>query len=315
MVHRNKLNNHHHQGKKMKKRLLLLFTFTLIFTIPQTLLAGKNHHYENGVEGIKGGSVPPPGFYYKMYNVYYTADEVTDANGNDMNAGFDVDVFATANRFIWVTNKKILGANLFMDATIPLVYTDIAITALGVDDDKFGLGDICIEPFGLAWHGPRFDAAIGLAAYLPTGSYDPTEAASPGKGFYSGMATLGGTLYLDQARTWSLSILSRYEIHSDQEDRDFTPGDDFHFEWGVGKAFAKTWEAGISGYCQWQVSDDSGADATTPSVHDQIYAAGPEISVFIPRFKMFLSLRSLFEFEAEDRPEGNMTVLTLTKIF
>ncbi len=279
------------------------------------MLAGANNHYNNGIEGIKGGSVPPPGVYYKMYNVFYTADDSKGPNGNDQNICFDLDVFAVANRFIWVTNKKFLGADFFMDATIPLVYTDISISAAGVDDDEFGLGDICIEPIGLAWHGPRFDAAVSQAFYLPTGSYDPSEAASPGKGFWTSMTTLGGTLYLDQAKTWSLSILGRYEIHSEQDDRDFTPGDDFHFEWGVGKAFAKTWEAGIAGYCQWQVSDDSGTDAANPKYKDQVYAAGPEISVFIPQFKMFLSLRSLFEFEAEDRPEGNTTVLTLTKIF
>lgn len=299
----------------MKNRFAILLAIILMLALPHVLLAGTNSHYTNGVEGIKGGSVPPPGFYYKMYNVYYSADELKGPDGNEQNFGFDVDVAAVANRFIWVTDKKFLGADVFMDATIPLVYTDISITAAGVADDEFGLGDLCIEPIGLAWHGPRFDAAVSLAAYLPTGSYDPLQAASPGKGFYTGMATLGGTLYLDHAKTWSLSILSRYEIHSDQDDRDFTPGDDFHFEWGMGKAFAKTWEAGIAGYCQWQVTDDSGVDATTTGDHDQIYGAGPEISVFIPKFKMFLSLRSLFEFEAEDRSEGNTTVLTLTKIF
>ncbi|WDP89883.1 MAG: transporter [Desulfobacter sp.] len=299
----------------MRKRSAALLALVFILALPQLLLATGNNHYTNGIEGIKGGSVPPPGVYYKMYNVFYTADSLMDQNGNDLNNGFEVDVFAMANRFVWVTKTKILGGDYFMDATIPFVYTDFSISAAGIYDDEFGLGDICIEPFGIAWHGPRFDAAISQAVYLPTGSFDPAEPASPGKGFWTSMTTLGGTLYLDTAKTLSLSLLARYEIHSDQEDRDYTPGDDFHFEWGIGKAFAKVWEAGISGYCQWQVSDDSGAAATNPGTHDQIYAAGPEISVFIPTFKMFLSLRSLFEFETEDRSEGNTTVLTLTKIF
>jgi len=299
----------------MKKRFAVLLAMVLTLALPHVLMAGANTHYVNGVEGVKGGSVPPPGVYYKMYNVYYTADDLKGPEGNDQNIGFDVDVFAVANRFIWVTGKKFLGADYFMDATIPLVYTDFSITAANINDDEFGLGDICIEPFGLAWHGQRFDAAVSQAFYLPTGSYDPMEPASPGKGYWSSMTTLGGTLYLDQERTWSLSVLARYEIHSDQENRDFTPGDDFHFEWGVGKSFSKTWEAGLAGYCQWQISDDSGANASNPKHKDQIYAAGPEVSVFIPQFKMFLSLRSLFEFEAEDRSEGNTTVLTLTKIF
>lgn len=285
----------------------------LAVIMPGLLFAGANTHYVNGLEGIKGGTVPPPGLYYKMYNVAYNADELMDQNGNEVPNGFDLTVYANAHRFIWVTDKKFLGADVFMDATIPLLYTDFSVT--GFDDDEFGLGDICIEPLGLSWHGSNFDAAVALSAYIPTGDYDLAEPASPGKGYWTGMATFGGTLYFDTQKTWSLSLLGRYEIHTDQEDRDFTPGDDFHFEWGIGKSFAKIWEAGISGYCQWQVTDDSGTAAVTPDVHDQVYAAGPEISVFIPPAKMFLSLRSLFEFEAEDRPEGNTTVLTLTKIF
>ena len=299
----------------MKKVFGFLLILLAVAATPGLLFAGANNHYVNGVEGIKGASVPPPGFYYKMYNVLYTADEFPDQNGNKQSIGFDATIYAMANRFIWVTNKKILGADFFMDATIPLVYTDISITATGVNDDKFGLGDINIEPLGLSWHGAQYDAAFGLSAYLPTGSYDQSRAASPGKDFWTGMATLGGTVYFDTAKTWSSSLLGRYEIHSDHDDKDFTAGDDFHFEWGIGKSFAKVWEIGIAGYCQWQVTDDKGSIVTTPDVHDQVYAAGPEISVFIPQVKMFASLRSLFEFEAEDRPQGNTTVLTFTKIF
>jgi hypothetical protein len=50
-------------------------------------------------------------------------------------------------------------------------------------------------------------------------------------------------------------------------------------------------------------------------VHDRVFAVGPEVSVFIPPAKSFLSLRSLWEFEAKDRTEGQVTALTLTKAF
>ena len=93
------------------------------------------------------------------------------------------------------------------------------------------------------------------------------------------------------------------------------PGNDFHFEWGIGKTLAKIWDVGLAGYCQWQVTDDSGSDARDKSVHDRIFAVGPEVSVFIPAAKSFLSLRSLWEFEAKDRTEGQVIALTLTRAF
>jgi len=161
------------------------------------------NHYVNGVEGIKAATVPPPGLYYRMYNVFYNADTIYK-DGHEWDIDFDVSVYAMVNRLIWVTEKKFLGADFFMDIVIPLVYTDIEIGAFG--DDEFGLGDINIEPFGLSWHGPRYDAAFGLSLFIPTGDYDRTEPASPGRDMWTGMLTLGGTYYLDAEKTWSASI-------------------------------------------------------------------------------------------------------------
>jgi hypothetical protein len=46
-----------------------------------------------------------------------------------------------------------------------------------------------------------------------------------------------------------------------------------------------------------------------------VYAIGPEISTFIPDMSLIFSLRALWEFGAEDRSEGSMMTMTLTKIF
>jgi len=277
--------------------------------------AGESGHYVHGVEGLKAATLPPPGFYYKMYVAYYSADKVMDQDGNEYSFDFDVNLFALVNRFIWITDHKILGGNYFMDAVIPLLNTDIKHGALGFDDSRFGLSDINIEPFGIAWHGSRYDAAFGLSVYVPTGDYDQANLASPGKDFWTGMLTLGGTYYFDEQKTWAGSILGRYEVHSEKGDKDITPGNDFHFEWGLSKTLAKFWDVGLAGYCQWQVTDDSGSEATFTDVHDQVYAIGPEVSVFCPSVKMIFSLRSQWEFDAVDRSEGQMTTLTITKIF
>ena len=298
------------------KVVVLLCTIGLVAVLLGGVSAGETGHYVNGVEGIKAATLPPPGFYYRLYNVFYNADALMDANGEELDVGFDLGVYAMANRFIWITNKKILGADFGADIIIPLVYTDVEIGAMGVADDKFGLGDVAVEPFVLSWHGPRYDGSFGLAAYIPTGDYAVNDPASPGKDFWTGMITLGGTIYFDAAKTWSASILSRYEIHSEKNDTDVTPGNDLHFEWGLGKTLAKIWDVGVAGYCHWQVTDDSGSDVVGDrGDHDRVYAVGPEVAVFVSPVTLFLSLRSEWEFEAVDRPEGNVTTLTITKPF
>ncbi len=301
----------------MRKKVWAVL-LVLVFTgmTAGVAVCGETGHYVPGVEGIKGASVPPPGFYYKMYNAFYTADEVTDADGNDLNIDFDVSVYAMVNRFIWVSDYKILGGDYTADILIPLIYTDVEIGAMGLEDDEFGLGDICIEPFVISWHGKSWDAVLGAGFFIPTGHYDPDEPASPGKDHWGGIFTLGGTYYLDPQKTWSASILSRYEIHGEKDDVDVTPGDNFLFEWGVAKTLNKIWDVGITGYCAWQITDDEGDDVTwDEGDHDQAYAIGPEVSVFLPAYKSFLSLRGLMEFEVEDRSEGSIFTLTLTKIF
>ena len=297
------------------KKLLLATAMATFVMMGSAALAGSGH-YVSGVEGIKAATLPPEGIYWRMYNVLYTADDLRDKNGKEVDVDFDVNVYALVNRLVYSSGIELLGANLVADICVPLVYTDISMKAGGMtlfDDNEFGLGDILIEPAILAWHGPRYDAALGVGVYLPTGSFDADEPASPGKGFWTGMLTAGATFYFDEAKTWSISALSRYEIHSEQEDTDITYGNDFHFEWGLGKTLAKTWDVGLAGYCRWQLTDDSGPGTTND--REEAYAIGPEVSVFMPEWGLGVSMRSLWEFENKVNSQGNVTTLMIMKAF
>ncbi|MBF0445030.1 MAG: transporter [Magnetococcales bacterium] len=278
--------------------------------------SGEQGHYVHGVEGLKAASVPPPGYYVRWYNALYTANKLADQNGDASNVGLDLEVFATVPRFVWITNKKILGADYGMNLIVPFINTDIQITAAGVNQQSFAMGDIFVEPLLLAWHGKQWDAAFGLGWNLPIGEYSTADSSSAGKDFYTTMFSFGGTWYPDAKKEWSVTMLNRYEIHSKKDQTDAKLGDDYHFEWAVGKKVSPTWELGLAGYAQWQVNDDEGSAITyDKTVHDQVFAVGPEASVFIPQLTTFVSLRSLWEFGAVDRSEGNITVLTFTKPF
>ncbi|GAB1409383.1 hypothetical protein MASR1M90_05370 [Desulfovibrionales bacterium] len=298
----------------MGKRMCLVLT-ALVCLVGSSALAGSGH-YVNGAEGIKAASLPPEGLYYRLYNVFYTADDLRDKNGHKADVDFDVNVFAMVHRLVYSSGIKVLGADLVADICVPLVYTDISMNAGGArifDDNKFGLGDILVEPILLGWHGPQYDAALGAGVYLPTGEFDADKPASPGKGFWTGLLSAGATLYFDEARTWSASVLARYEIHSEQDDTDITYGNDFHFEWGLGKTIAQIWDVGLAGYCRWQVTDDSGPGTTND--REQAYAIGPEVSVFVPDWAVGISLRSLWEFENKVNSQGNVTTLMIMKVF
>jgi len=84
----------------------------------------------------------------------------------------------------------------------------------------------------------------------------------------------------------------------------------------LSKNVRKIVDLGVVGYSQWQLTDDSGVGVTYDrTVHDRVFGIGPEISVFIPRATLIVSLRHLREFEAIDRAQGHMTTLSISKRF
>ena len=300
----------------MVRRVLLGLALALA-TVPAP--AQVQGHYVNGLEGLKAATLPPPGMYYRLYNAFYTAKTLKDGAGNALPVGFDVTVWAAAHRFIYISPLKFLGADYGCDIIIPTINTNLTVAAAGVNNTRFGLGDIWIEPLLLSWHGKRYDAAVGLGMYLPTGDYSVARPASPGKNMFTFMSTFGGTAYLDPEKSWHLSVLGRYEVHTANTKTHVTPGNDFHFEWGLGKTYPEAgvvFEPGLTGSCQWQVTDDSGTGVTwNRKTHDQAYAIGPEFGVIFPKAPLLLNIRSQWEFATRDRSSGNITNITLTKPF
>lgn len=272
--------------------------------------------YTAGSEGVLAASVPPPGFHWRVYNILYDADTLTN-EGADV-GGFDLTVFAQANRFINITDKKIFGADYGFSILIPIVATDIEIGVLNYQDSKIGLGDLYIEPLILAWHAPRYDVALGLGFNLPTGEFDETKKGSPGNGCWSSMFTLGGTYFFDDQKSLSGSVLTRTLYYGEQEDSDLEPGTEFIVDFGIGKEIPLSkgflLRPGICGYGFWQLSEDDGPGVTDEK--GELYALGGEVNLFwLPPSLFQVNLRSLVEFGAEDETEGIKTVLTVTKSF
>lgn len=302
------------------KRSIQLSIFGLFLLIAGTtqMHSQETAHYTPGVQGLKVGSLPPPGFFYIMHNVFYSADTYYDGDANEAPIDFEVNVFANVHRFLYVWDNVILGANYGVHVLVPTTYTDISIGAFGVDDNKYGIGDIVLEPLILSWNKKKFDAVFAVAAIAPVGSYDVTEAASPGKSFWTTMISFGGTYYFDANKSWHVSMLNRYEMHGEKKDYDITAGDDLTFEWGIGKTIPSNqiWGVGVSGYAHWQLSEDSGSDVLYDAgIKDKIFAVGPEVTCYIPKAKLNLEFRTQFEFGAVDRSQGTKVCLSLFKNF
>lgn len=269
--------------------------------------------YPNATSGILAGTVPPKGRYWLMYNRFYHAPITTDANGVSQPVGFNLDTYVNAHRIVTVTDKKFLGADFAWNFVVPIVWIDSEITSYGIKDTAMTLADMNVEPFVIEWHEKQFDFGFVFGFFAPTAPYNSLQPALPGRDYWTFYPGLAGTYYFDEERTWHASFLSRYEFHTDRVADGFHRGDDLSFEWGVGKSFPEQGATfGVSGYCSWQTTDNTGATAFP---RDEAYGIGPEIQYFSTKWKCGYHIRHWWEFGAENRTEGEITTFTIVKPF
>ena len=299
------------------RRVALALVTLAIALLGSSLSMGatSGSHYPFGGEGVLVASPPPPGVYFRMYNTWTNPVNVMDDNGDAIDNDFNLKIFSSAQRFIYVTNKKILGADYLVNMIIPIVSKDLSIGAAELSASQRGLGDMVFEPFALHWGGPRYDAVFAVAAILPTGKFEVNKPASPGLGYTSGMLTVGGTYFMDAQRKWSVSALTRTLVNSEQKDTEITPGMEFVVEGGIGyetmRAGKFLFRPGLAYSAYKQIGEDDGAMAD--DLKKEAYAAGPEFNMFWLEKGLQINLRYLEEFGAKNTAEGSQFVLTFTK--
>ena len=298
----------------MKTRFARFVLAIGLAALPGLLQAQPSAEYVPGSEGIKGASLPPPGIYARDYNYFYWADQLNNSSGNDASPpNFHVFTYANIPRVIWITDTKFLGGYVGVDGFLPLVSQQVNV--MGSSGNDFGVGDLFVEGT-LSWHLKQFDFAVGSGVWAPTGDSPtqppPTPSTRVGKGYWTFMQTAGATWYIDDAKTWAVSALSRYEFSTEQRDTEIIPGQTYTLEWGVSKTLNKVIDVGPAGYYQQQVNPNSG---TSWSSRSRVAAVGPEVNVAFPKQMLFVSLRYNYEFMAENRAQGNAVTLTLTKRF
>ncbi|MGP8198405.1 MAG: transporter [Limisphaerales bacterium] len=309
----------------MKKQIVRCLLTIALAALPGVVQAQPDAHYVPGIEGIDCATLPPPGWYFRDYNVFYLGELYDNATGHNVApAGFQAMVYATVPRAIYISDFKVLGGYLGGDVVLPFVYSSLRNGPGGYSGSTFGVGDFYGEST-LSWHPGQFDIGFATGFWAPTGNSgsvnQPTQS-QPGNGYWTPELTLGVTWHPDEAKTWSISELNRFEFcNSEWNHTDITPGDAWTAEWGISKKVLKTVDCGIVGYYQQRVTASTGSgplgngDSPAYFPYSRVAAVGPEVNVFIPCWKLWTSLRYNYEFMAADRVQGHTVALVLTKAF
>ncbi|HBH86591.1 MAG TPA: hypothetical protein DDY17_03170 [Syntrophaceae bacterium] len=272
---------------------------------------GGGGAYPNGAEDFMAGALPPPGTYFKNYLTYYTASAFKDNKGHDLIPDFKLKVVADVLRFVHVTNYKFLGADWAVQAVIPVVYQDVTLG--GRSDDRFGLGDIIVDPIVLGWHSKNFHITAGLDIYIPVGAYSEDRLANPGRNYWTFEPVLGIT-YLSNGG-FELSAKFMYDFNTENDDTNYESGQEFHFDYTIGYHVNKQWAVGIGGYyyCQRTEDEKNGIKQGPGGFEGRVFSIGPVVRYAYKN--MSFALKWQPEFEARNRPEGDKFWFNLVYAF
>ncbi len=309
----------------LRKRIFFCFAILLTCCTTQAM-AGGGQSYPNGAEAFMAGAVPPPGSYFLDYAYYYSADTMNDDNGDAIGAFDDISVMANVFRFLWVSDKQILGGSYAMHAFLPVLDVDLNFSVPVGPGAKSNYSDtsvpyVIVNPFILAWHlqeGKLHIVATPADIYVPTGQ-DDGNLATVGHNFWTIEPVIGIT-YL--AGGWEFSGKFMYAFNTGQDDYatvygisvDRDPGQEFHVDYSASYAINPNLRIGVNGYLYTQVTDDEYTlndliPAAVQSLlredegkHSQVFAMGP--GIWYNNKNMFFSLRNQWEMAAKNKTEG-----------
>ncbi len=320
----------------------VLLPAVLALGLPSGALAGGSQCYPNGAEAFMVGAAPPPGMTMAFYGVYYHADELEDSDGHDSKLLDHVTIMGDVFRFIWISKKQLLGGNYGQHFFLLSVDVDAEFNGpvgpkLGRDYHTTTVPYLIYSPFLLTWH--LMQGKLHLVAdlsdiYIPLYNVDNDNMASLGtfgRNYWTFEPVFAFTYLPTPA--WELSAKFMYDISTTQEDYlpgppvrvDRRPGDEFHVDFNLSYGITKALRLGLSGYYYRQVKDDDyrsihRAPAPLQPVlralegeQGQVWALGP--GVWYRKGRFIATLRSQWEFEAKNRPEGENVWLKVYYVF
>ena len=308
-------------GKGMRRTsCLALFVAILASMVCAGLSWAGNSAAVLGTEDYYAGALPPPGFHYVNYVLYYNADELKDADGNSGGPpGFEVTALANVFRPVFVANTTILGANPAWHVVVPLVHQNIKSDMF--DDNADGIGDIYVSPLILGWHTKVYHYIAGLDVIMPTGEYDSDEISNIGKDHWTFEPAVALSALYPNGVQFGVKLM--YDIHTKTEDYgvmgaedtvEFKTGQQFHGDYNLSYAIKPNFQLGIAGFFLVGVTDDEMDGESVDDSKEQVVAAGPSV-MYAPLKNLSIVAKYLMETQVENRPEGAQAWLKVVYSF
>jgi hypothetical protein len=194
-----------------------------------------------------------------------------------------------------------LGATLAMQAFVPIV--DLTVHAGGARQNKFGLGDMIVNPFILGWQKDKWNFVATVDTFVPTGRYRSTDLANLGRNYWTFEPVFAVT-YADPKGGPEFSAKLMYDFNTKNGATDYLSGQEFHTDVALAYNFNPL-TVGATAYYYTQTTDDrqNGARVGTDVNRGKAFAAGPLVRYQLGRVP--ITAQWQHEFHTENRPQGD----------
>jgi hypothetical protein len=172
-------------------------------------------------------------------------------------------------------------------------------------DSLTAFGDL-IPQATLKWHQGVHNVMLYATGDIPVGSYEARRLANLGIG-HGAIDGGAGYTYFDPTKGHEFSVVTGFTYNLENKHTNYQNGIDWHTDWALSQFLNKQFFVGAVGYWYQQITGDSGTGAVLGPFKSRVGGIGPQFGYIFPVSKEiqgFLNVKSYFEFEAENRPEG-----------
>ena len=156
------------------------------------------------------------------------------------------------------------------------------------------MADPYVSPIGLSWQKTDYQVFAEYRLHLPLGQYNPDNNFNIGKGQYSHIISMSTTYFFNQFKTWSATLMPRYEFHGERQDSNIKGGSYFNLEWALTNSEHETMDFGLIGYASMQLTKDTGSGVPPDirDIKDIVVAIGGEWGILARRIKNKVCIKS-----------------------
>jgi len=339
----------------VRKTLPALIAVALSLCACNLALATENDELDMplGVWGLDAAILPLSGFYTQIIAERYTANEVKDASGNNVqfstmvpvapgvsipvNGTVDphVTVDAVTPKFVYISDDPVWGGHIGAYVAIPFLEKsrNIAVTvttalppplpgeigqaASQMDSGSHrGVGDVEMTPF-IGWKLDDWSLVAAINVDLPTGSFNKDSQVNLGTNYYS-VRPLVSAAYSTESG-FDLAAALSYNMSTVNHDTNYRSGQYLALEYVGSYQFSNNIKAGLQGYYLNQTTGDQDPDATAlvPLVNGnkaRAVSLGPVASYESDDLKTQVDFKYLIETDVRARPQGKLLMLTFSRM-